>query len=263
MLIVAHFVEEQRAAMRLFEPALPGADGAGERAAHVAEDLGFEQVLRDRAAVERDELLPAPRARVMDRARHDFLAGAGFAADQNRARRARDGLERLKQIAHRPTAADDAFEAVALLQLLAQPGVLRLQPPLLDGAVECVTQFVELEWLGHEVGGAALDHLDGVADRAVAGDHDADDLRVPVDRGLDDRRPVDAWQAQVGDDDVEGELGQRFERHLAAFGLHDLVSVIRQALGNRHSQRRFVFDQQQMFRSISHLWERRHFDVNG
>ena len=166
----AHFVEEQRAAMRLLEPALPGADGAGERAAHVAEDLGFEQVLWNRAAVERDEPLPAPRAGVMNRARDDFLAGAGLASDQNRARRARDGLERLKQIAHRPAAADDALEAVSLLQLLAQPGVLRLQPPLLDGAVERVPQLVELERLGHEVGGAALDDLDGIADRAVPGD---------------------------------------------------------------------------------------------
>ena len=166
----AHFVEEERAAMRLFEPALPRADGAGERAAHVAEDLGLEQVLRDRAAVERDEPLRRARAGVMDRARDDFLAGAGLAADENRARRARDGLERLKQIAHRPAASDDALEAVPLLQLLAQPGVLGLQPPLLDGAVERVPQLVELERLGHKVGGAALDDFDGIPDRAVAGD---------------------------------------------------------------------------------------------
>ena len=183
--------------------------------------------------------------------------------DENRARRARDGLERLKQIAHRPAASDDALEAVSLLQLLAQPGVLRLQPPLLDGAVEGVPQLVELERLGDEVGGAALDDFDGIPDRAVAGDDDADDLRVPLHGGLDDGGPVDARQAQIGDDDVEGEFGQGLERRLAAFGLDHLVSVIRQTLGHGRSERRFVFDEQQMFRSISHLYERRHFDVNG
>ena len=49
------FVEEQRALVRLLEPSLPVADRAGERAAHVAEQLGLEQRLRNRAAVERDE----------------------------------------------------------------------------------------------------------------------------------------------------------------------------------------------------------------
>ena len=39
------FVEEERAAVRLLEPALPVADGAGERAAHVAEQLRLEQRL--------------------------------------------------------------------------------------------------------------------------------------------------------------------------------------------------------------------------
>ena len=51
------FVEEQRALVRLLESSLPRADGAGERAAHVAEQLGFEQRLGNRAAVERDEAM--------------------------------------------------------------------------------------------------------------------------------------------------------------------------------------------------------------
>ena len=41
------FVEEQRALVRLLEPALPGRDRAGERAAHVAEQLRLEQRLRE------------------------------------------------------------------------------------------------------------------------------------------------------------------------------------------------------------------------
>ena len=45
-------VEEQRAPVRLLEPALAGADGAGERAAHVAEQLRLEQRLGNRAAVD-------------------------------------------------------------------------------------------------------------------------------------------------------------------------------------------------------------------
>ena len=41
------FVQEQRALVRLLETALSRADGAGKRAAHVAEQLRFEQRLRE------------------------------------------------------------------------------------------------------------------------------------------------------------------------------------------------------------------------
>ena len=46
--------------------------------------------------------------------------------------------QQLKQILHRTAAADDALEAVTLIELLAQPGVLGAQPPLFHGALERV-----------------------------------------------------------------------------------------------------------------------------
>ena len=51
----AHFVEEERAPVGLLEPALAHRDGAGERAAHVAEELGVEQRFGNRADVDGDE----------------------------------------------------------------------------------------------------------------------------------------------------------------------------------------------------------------
>ena len=51
----AHLVEEQRALVRLLEPALAIADGTCERAADVAEEFGFEQRLGNRTAVDRDK----------------------------------------------------------------------------------------------------------------------------------------------------------------------------------------------------------------
>ena len=145
------FVEEQRALVRLLEPPLAVADRAGERAAHVAEQLGLEQRLGNRAAVERDEAVHAPRAVVVNRARDDFLAGAGLAGDENRAVGRRDGFEQLKQPRHRAALADDALEAVALLELRAQVRVLRLQPPLLERRIEHVQQLVDLKRLADEV----------------------------------------------------------------------------------------------------------------
>ena len=121
MLIVPDLVEEQRALVRLLEPALPIADRAGERAAHMAEQLGFEQRLGNRAAVERDEAdwraadccgesrarrLPC-RCRFRRVIRIVLLVGATVSSSWN------------SRAIARPLA-DDPFEAISLLELRAQ-----------------------------------------------------------------------------------------------------------------------------------------------
>ena len=157
----------------------------------------------------------------MDGSRDDFLARAGFAGDEDRAGRGGDRFEQLEEIPHRAAAADDAVEAEALLKLLAQPGVFDAQAALLDRALQRVPQLVELKWLGDEVRGAALDDLDRVAHGTVAGDHDADDVRVAIDGGFDHARAVEARQPQIRNHDVECKVGQRLERTLRRVGLYD------------------------------------------
>ncbi len=80
----ADFIEEQRAAVGLFELADAAGDGAGERAFLVAEEFGLEEVLGDRRAVDRDERLLGARRSRMDITRDDFLTDAGFAGDEDR-----------------------------------------------------------------------------------------------------------------------------------------------------------------------------------
>ena len=48
-------VEEERAAMRQLHPSDLRRNGTGKRAALVAEELGLDQSLRDRRAIERNE----------------------------------------------------------------------------------------------------------------------------------------------------------------------------------------------------------------
>jgi hypothetical protein len=63
--------------------------GAGERALLVTEQLALDQVVGQRAAVDRDEVAAAPRQRVGGAGQH-LLAGAAVALDQDRHRRAGD-----------------------------------------------------------------------------------------------------------------------------------------------------------------------------
>ena len=50
----------------------------------MAEQFTFSSAFRDGGTIDRDELFIAPVTKVMNGARDQFLAGAGFARNQNR-----------------------------------------------------------------------------------------------------------------------------------------------------------------------------------
>src|SRR5690606_4940610 len=80
---LADLVEKQRAVARALERALAGAIGAGERALLVAEQLGLDQVLGQRRAVDRDERLVRDGRQRVQVARDQLLAGPALAEDQH------------------------------------------------------------------------------------------------------------------------------------------------------------------------------------
>ena len=81
---VADLVEEDRTAVGQLELALASlGTGAGEGAGLVAEELGLDQVLVDRAAVQPDEGAVAAPAAVVDALAEDLLADARFSAEQH------------------------------------------------------------------------------------------------------------------------------------------------------------------------------------
>ena len=209
----------------------------------------------------RDETISATRAVVMNRPRRQLLAGTRLAGDQDSARRDRDRLEQLKEIPHRSAAADEPVDPITLFELRSQIGVLRSQAPLFERRVQHVEQRVELKRLGDEVGRSLLDRVDGVLDRAEAGDDDGDDVRIALERRLEDSSAVHARQSEVRDDDVEREIGEPRERFLAARRLLDDEAMVRESFGDSLTQRRLVVDEEQMFRVFSHLVARRYFDT--
>ena len=181
-------------------------DRAGERAAHVAEQLGLEQRLRNRAAVDRDEAVGAPRAVVMDGARGQLLAGAGLAGDQHRARRRRDGLEQLEQIAHHAAAARRARRCDSAPRA-ASAG---RRSPICSrrcSSAESSTCSSASNWNGLVMKSAAPCLMASTASFTVPKPVMTmrDDVGVALERGVEHLPAVDAGQPQVGDEDVEGE----------------------------------------------------------
>src|SRR5689334_7477029 len=68
---------------------------SGKRAAHVSEKLAFDQVLGDCAAVDGNKRLSVARPVQVNRPRHQLLAGAALARDQNVGATRRDFLNEM------------------------------------------------------------------------------------------------------------------------------------------------------------------------
>ena len=97
---VGDLVEEQRAAGRGPDDARERRVGAGEGPLAVAEQLAFEHVARHGGAVERQERPAGAIRRAVDGARQHFLAGAGFARQEDGERRRGDAARDAEQLGH-------------------------------------------------------------------------------------------------------------------------------------------------------------------
>jgi hypothetical protein len=74
------------------------------------------------------EALVVARARMVDRPRHNALAGSGLAADQNARVRLRNLLDQVEDALHRGARTNDSTERAAALDLPAQVRVLSAKP---------------------------------------------------------------------------------------------------------------------------------------
>ena len=112
---VSHFVQEERAAVGLFEPTDTLLVGARERASLVSEQLGLEEVLLERGAVDLDERLARPQRILVERARNQFLARSRFTPNQDRRAAACHFLHDAEDLLQCAARADDPIEVVDVL----------------------------------------------------------------------------------------------------------------------------------------------------
>ena len=123
---VSDFVEKYRAAVGLFEPANTGLYRTSESAFHVTEQLRFQQVLRNRTAIDADHFLVFALAVEVDRFRNELFSRSRFALDENGTVETRNGIHEFEDAMHGPAGTNDVVEAVFLVELF--PQVLVLKP---------------------------------------------------------------------------------------------------------------------------------------
>jgi hypothetical protein len=92
------------------EPPLAVVGGAGERSLLVAQQLGFQQRVRQRRAVHLDERAVLARAEHVHRPGDQLLAGAALAAQHHRRARRRHQVDLREHLLHRLGDADDVVD---------------------------------------------------------------------------------------------------------------------------------------------------------
>src|SRR5205085_9547861 len=110
--------------------------GAGEGAFDIAKKLRFQQGFRKGAAVHRNEWLIGARRAGMHGPRHQFLAGAAFASDDNGAVGGGDGADGFFQRADAGAGPDEVIERVARAGVAAQREILPAKVLLVESVLD-------------------------------------------------------------------------------------------------------------------------------
>ena len=244
---VADLVEKQRAAVALLELADAAAVGAGEGALLVAEQLAFQQVLRDGGAVEGQERCFAPGAVLVDGPGDQFLAGAALAGDQHGDVLGRDAADGLVHLAHGRAGAENGALHVGVCGRLGDDGRFAHPPGHFERLADHSTQLLQVERLEQVVVGALLHRLDGRVRRLGHGDEDDRDARVDAADLLVNLQARLVGQAQVEENDVRMPGTDPLEPFSSGARHLDPVSGSGERLAHLpRYQGRVVVDQQQV-----------------
>jgi len=228
----------------------------------MSEELALEQRVGERPAVLGDEAALLARARVVDGATDEILAGTGLARDEDSGRGLGHLLHYFKDTRHGGTRADDLVEGVAAFDLAPKIEVLLAQPLVgfrqrrseldvfagqsvgLEGASDIEAQLLRIPGFGDIAVDAPLVHCaHDRRDVGVAGQHHANRSGLAFDRFLEELDAGHAGEHLIGDH--QGDLFpiEDLQALLAGLGGEDAV-LVGQSLGQARADRFFVVDDQ-------------------
>ncbi len=242
---VADLVQEQGAAVGLFEaPDMP-ALGAGEGAGLMPEQLAFQQLGRDRRGVERDERFARARGLAMQGVGHQFLAGAGLASHQHRQRGLGQATDGAEQRAHGRARTDQGRADRAGLGAVrvASRQLRRRGIGTRQGACGQGHRVVQVERLGQELMGTAAECTGGAGHVGVGRHHDHGQLWVRLLELVQQHQSVVAGHAHVGEQQVGcAALLQRLQRRGGVLETGHLIAGVAQRSGQHEADRAIVVD---------------------
>jgi hypothetical protein len=241
------FVQKQGAAVGVLDLADALALGAGEGAFLVAEQFRFEDRFGQGAAIDGHEGMVAPAAEVVQAARDEFLAGAGFAEQDDVGRLGRQVQHQLAHPHHGGAAAEHArFDPFALLQLAPQVQVLQHQAALVERAAAYLDQQVGGKRLFDEVVGALAHRAHRHRHVAVAGHQDHRQAGCGGDRVTEQLQAVHARQPDVRQHDAAKIGRQQWQGRFRGGACGHRQASQFERLGGPFADHGVVFDEQHL-----------------
>ena len=202
--------------------------GAGEGALLVTEQDRFHQIVRDRAAIDRDERLRLALAAAVDGAGEQFLADAGFALDQHRNGRSRGLLRGAQHARHGLAAGDDVGEGQPAFAAVPDALQLALQRAGVQRIAQRNLQPLDADRLDHEILGAGAHRRHHIVDAAMGGLHDDGDVEAGFANFGQHAHAVEAGHDQIehhGIDRRRVGAGQHGDRGVAAIDHDGLIAA--------------------------------------
>ena len=202
-----------------FEAAGAAFDGAGEGAFFVTEEFTFDERFGHGRAVEGDEGAVGARGKRVKGAGDQFLAGAGFAGDEDGGFGRGDLFDEREDLAHVSAGAGHLAHGAGLAELALEALGLFGEAGLGDGAFEEHAEDGGLDGFFEEPEGAELVHgADGGFDIAEGGEDDGGDLDVLGREAAEEFKAVHAGHFEIGDEDGEGLRHELLKGFLAVGG---------------------------------------------
>ena len=153
---LADFIEKECPGIGQIELAQLLTDGAGKGPGLVAEQLAFQQFVRNGGAIHFDEWLLAAAGMAVDHARDYFLAGSAFAANQHRSRGVGNLLDGVLHLFHLWTGTEKAGEIAVAADLIAQLRHFGGGALLVENFVNAKVKILQLKRLAQVIVGAQL-----------------------------------------------------------------------------------------------------------
>ena len=236
-------VEQQRAAVGFLEQSDLFGGRARERAARVPEELGLDQILGKRRAVDLDPRAASPVALLVERVGQELLAGAALADDEHvgvGVRHRGHGFEHTLD-------ARRASEDLRVGDLVDEPAlevrVLAEQLSMLERVLEQAEELVRLERLLEDVKRAgALRGFHRLAHGAVGGDDEHLEGRIAPLELARELQTVPVGQHQVDDGRVRITLDDCAQRLAHAPGRAHAVALALERQAETVGDRLLVVD---------------------
>ena len=236
-------VEEQRPPVGALEVPLVQPIGAGEAAALVAEQLAFDQVRGDGAAVHGQERFLAAAAQGVDGQGDHVLAGAGLAGDQDAGVGAGHAADQVVDGLHGRRRADQRSEAPQLAQLASQRSDLALHPQRAGHVGQGHLDAGKVDGLRQVVDGAPSKGVHRGLDARVSRDQDDLGGRGGLER-VQEVEPAAVGQVKVDEQDVGRARRDFLAGLLQGAGARHREALAPDQLGQPEQEPRVVVDDQ-------------------